>query len=129
MKNLFLLSLLGFILTISSCAPQFDIEDDPTLNPNEEEVTTMENLVVSNDFNWKTYNDVNLTLEGNSSAIVKVVSSDGILYQQAYLTSDKSYEMKLAIPAHVTSVRLQYNDQDIPIDISSKAVNYSFTNN
>ena len=127
MKKTLVLSLIGFIFIISSCTQKFEIEDPITVN--QEEETTMDNLVVSPNFDWKTYNDINLSLEGNSNGIVKVVSSNGVLYQQAYLTSDKTYEMRLAVPTHITSVRLQYNDQDIPIDISTGTADYSFTNN
>lgn len=127
MKKTLLLSLIGIFILISSCTQKFEIEDPITVNQVEE--TTMDNLVVSPNFNWKTYNDINLTLQGNSNGIVKVVSSNGVLYQQAYLSSDKAYEMKLTVPTHITSVHLQYNDQNIPIDISSGNAEYTFVEN
>ena len=127
MKKSLLLSLIGIFILISSCTQKFEIEDPITVNQVEE--TTMDNLVVSPDFNWKTYNDINLTLQGNSNAIVKVVSSNGVLYQQAYLSSDKAYEMKLTVPTHITSVYLQYDDQNIPVDISSGNAEYTFVEN
>lgn len=124
MKKVLLLCFVGIIILISACAPEFDIEN-PAITP-EEEVTTMKNLVVSPDFDWKTYNDVKITLTGNSNDIVEVVSANGSVYQKAFLANDQTYEMKLAIPTHEQSVRLLYNNQDIPLDISSGNANYIF---
>lgn len=124
MKKLLLLSLTGFIFIFNSCAPEFDI-DTPDTNIQDEEIT-MNNLVVSSNFDWKTYNDVNLLLTGNANSVVKVVSPNGVVYQQAYLSKDDVYNMKLAVPAHETSVRVLFNDQDVTIDISSGNAQYTF---
>jgi len=124
MKKTLFLGLLGIIIIISSCTPEFEI-DDPTPTT-DEEVTTMKNLVVSPNFNWKTYNDVKITLKGNSNDIVEVVSPNGRVYQKAFLAKDETYEMKFAIPTHEKSVRILYNNQDVPLDISSGTANYSF---
>lgn len=128
MKKLILLSLLGIIFTISSCTPEFEFEELQT-NAEDPEEITMKNLIVSSDFNWKTYTDIELTLTGNSNNIIEVVSSSGLVYQKAYLSTDKAYKMKLSVPTHEKSVRLLYNDQDIPINISSGIAEYTFENN
>ena len=123
MKKLFLFSLLGIIILISSCSP--DLKFD-TIDTSVDETITMENLVVSPDFDWKTYNDVKITLKGNSNDIIEVVSLDGSVYQKAFLATNETYEMKLALPTHEKSIRLLYNNQDVPIDISSGNANYTF---
>jgi len=125
MKKIFKLSLLVLIITMSSCSPEF-INEDPETAIVDQEITTMKNLVVSKDFDWKTYNNVKITMTGNSNDIIEVVSSNGAVYQKAYLAKDQTYEMKLAIPTHEQSVRLLYNNQDVPIDISSGNANYVF---
>lgn len=124
MKKLFLFSMLGMIITITACSPDLDI-DAPDTNT-EEEAITMENLKVAANFDWKTYNDVNLTLTGNANKIVEVVSAKGVVYQKAYLSKDKAYTMKLTVPTHEASVRLLFNEQDVSIDISSGNAAYTF---
>lgn len=123
MKRILLINLLGIIFISTSCSPEFDIDLPDTSIPEE---ITMENLVVSSNFDWKTYTNVDLTLTGNSNNIVEVASEDGLVYQKAYLSKDNAYTMKLTVPTHETSVKLLYNEQDVTIDISSGQAEYIF---
>ena len=128
MKNLFLLIVIGAILTLSSCHKETNSSMLPnsTTAPSATQITKTEQLKVASDFNWKTFKDVQLTLTGTSNSIVEVASSNQTVYQRAYLSKDQAYTMKLSVPSYETSIHLLYMGKDININLSSNNIVYKF---
>ena len=129
LNKLILFGLIGIALSISSCSNKLEVNESDTNNSdisNNNQDISIKDLDLSEDFNWKTFKDINLTITGNANNIVKVVSSKGLLYQQAFLSTGTAYTMKLTVPSHENAVRILFNEQDIPIDISSGNAEYSF---
>lgn len=120
MKKL-LLFVASFVIILSSCKID-PTNDDPT--PSED--PNMEDMIVTSDFDWKTTTDYSLTLKGNHSNIIEVVSDNEIVYQRAFLKAGITYEMKLTVPAYEESVNLKYMGKIIKIDLNSSTLSYEF---
>jgi hypothetical protein len=128
MKNLFLLIVIGAILTLSSCRKETNSSMLPnsTTTPNATQITKTEQLKVASDFNWKTFKNVQLTLTGTANSIVEVAASDQTVYQRAYLSKDQAYTMKLSVPSYESSVHLLYMGKDVNVNLSSNNIVYKF---
>lgn len=137
MKKLVYLISIGFVFILSSCSKA------PVVEPTTSAVTTttttttttattnttisIDELEVPSNFNWKTYKDVSLSLRGSNNSIVEVTSLDGnTVYQKAYLSKDKAYEIKLAVPTYEKQLKLKFNGQVKSIDISTGNATYTF---
>jgi hypothetical protein len=129
MKKLFLLLVIGAILTLLSCRKEANssmLPNSTTTTAAASQITKTEQLKVASDFNWKTFKDVQLTLTGTANSIVEVASSNQTVYQRAYLSKDQAYTMKLSVPSYETSVHLLYLGKDININLLSNNIVYKF---
>ncbi|MDP4290094.1 MAG: hypothetical protein Q8908_03350 [Bacteroidota bacterium] len=126
MKNLFFLSIVGAILILSSCQKEADSSLLPTPSATATQPTSTGQLKVATVFNWKTFKDIQLTLTGSANSIVEVTSPNQTVYQKVYLFKDKSYTMKLSVPAYETSVQLLYMGKAVTINLSSANIAHKF---
>ena len=132
MKKLGFLILVGIVFILASCSKAPEVNDNPTVvtdNPTsttDNDVKTMNDLEVSPSFDWKTYRDVSFSVKGTNNSILEVVSSNGTVYQKAYLSKEQSFDIKVAIPTYENSVKLKYKGQEKTVDISGGSVNHSF---
>jgi len=112
--------LVSITLLTSACKKNNNTEPTPT-SP-----ISMEELTVSSSFDWKTTTDFQLTLTGNGNSIIEVTSNEGITYQNAFLTANVPYIMKLTIPAYEKSIRLKFMGNDISLELDSENLSYQF---
>lgn len=119
MKKLILISfvLLGIVFT--SCRKDF--EEQPIQAP-----TSMEDLQVPSNFDWKTTKDVNFNLKGEYNSLVEVLASNGKVYHKAFLTQNQNYGVKLTIPSYEKQVTLRYKGQEVPVELDGSTVNHTF---
>jgi len=81
---------------------------------------------VSDEFNWKTTRDIQLTLTGNADGIIVVANDVGIAYQKAYLTSGSLLLMKLTLPAWEDQITLKFSGQEVSLGLDSETLSYQF---
>jgi hypothetical protein len=119
MKKAILISvvLLGIIFT--SCQKDFD--EQPIQAP-----TTMDDLQVPSNFDWKTTKDINFNLKGDYNSIVEVLASNGKVYHKAFLTQNHTYGVKLTLPSYEKQITLRYKGQEVPIELDGSTVNHTF---
>jgi len=87
---------------------------------------TMENLKVSEDFNYETFGDYKLTLTGYTDGVVEVISDRGVVYQRAFLKQDQPYAMKLTVPAYIQEVKLRFKGKEVELNLNSESLSYQF---
>lgn len=87
---------------------------------------TMNEIRVPSSFNWKTYSDVEITIESDSTGIMQVVSKSGTIYYQANLNGNDVHSFKLPMPAYETEVLVKFRGQEVPLSLNSGTLNYSF---
>lgn len=119
MKKATLLIALGFILFMSSCKK--DTPQQPDNKP-----TTMGELQVPTNFNWKTTSDYSLTLTANVNGIVEINNANGASYQKAYLTIGQPYTMKLVVPSYEKSVKMKFAGKETVLNLTASSLSHDF---
>jgi hypothetical protein len=114
--KIFLVALFGLV-ALSSC--QKDVIPDPAPQ-------TMNDLVISNNFNWKTTADYTLTVQGPISRVISVTSDEGAVYKKGMLMANQSLVVNLTLPSYQKTISLRYNGQVIVLPLSSNSLTYSF---
>lgn len=123
MKNrIILLSTILIMIALSSCKKDQMIE--PTPAP---AIESINELKVPSDFNWKTTRDYQFSVTTASSGIATVSNEDGtVVYQKAFITANNAYQMKMALPAFETKVRLSFKGQIEVIELNSTSLSHQF---
>jgi hypothetical protein len=121
-------SKIGFVLAVAaltlftiSCKKEGPGPEPP--NP----VQNLNNISVSQDFDWKTSKDYQITLSSKSGGgLVSVGSAEGTVYQRAFLGRGKTYTMKFTVPASETGIRIIFLGQTVDMALSGHTLSYSF---
>ena len=124
MKKLTLLFIV-IIFSLTACQKDWDqiVEEDQTNN----EITSMSNMVVSSDFNWKTTKDIDINITGiNKNEVIFIKSVEGDVYQKAFVKSGINYSTKITIPTYATEVNVMCKGVLTKIPISGNEINYKF---
>ncbi|PKP50979.1 MAG: hypothetical protein CVT92_13890 [Bacteroidetes bacterium HGW-Bacteroidetes-1] len=119
MKKITLIAIILFTVVFTSCKKDRFIGPDTTPE-------NMEQLTVPTSFDWKTTKDVQLTLTANSSGIVEVTNSQGVVYQKAFLTQSQPYTMKLTVPVYEKNVKAKFMGQEQDIELSANNLIINF---
>ncbi len=124
MKKLTLLFIV-IIFSLTACQKDWDqiVEEDQTNN----EMTSMSNMVVSSDFNWKTTKDIDINLTGmDKDEVIYIKSVEGDVYQKAFVKSGIDYSTKITIPTYATEISVSYKGVLRNIPITDNEINYKF---
>ncbi len=123
MKKLTLIfSLAIIIFGMSACQKSVA----PVINNTTEKVTSMDNLKVPADFNWKTTHKINITLTAPVTGLVQILNGEGDIYTEVFLQENQAYTAKLNLPTDVKSVNLLYLGKTSILNINSDYVNFKF---
>jgi hypothetical protein len=115
-----LLIIFGLMLFTTAC------KKDSTPDPNPVVPETMDDLKITSNFDWKTTQDIVITMTGKTNNLVEVASLEGKTFQRAFLKANAPYTMNLTLPSYVSSVRLIYRGQDITLEIGNGTLSYQF---
>jgi len=112
MKNkIYILLFLGLLLIATSCHKTFPVDAN-----SDHIVATMNDLIVSDDFNWKTTKDIlviiNLPSNSNSVLPVSIGNESG---SRTFFTgySEKGIDQiktKITIPSYITKLQLSFSE-------------------
>ena len=115
MKKLLVLSLF-FLTILNSCNRN---------NPVQPQVTGFDDLIIQSDFDWKTSRDVVFKINNLNDGVIKITSTEGLVYYKAYVSAKKSSEsFKINLPKHLDSVYINGN----LISITGDNVEFTFPN-
>lgn len=123
MKTKFLLFGLMFIVFLATSCKKDDIEPAVIQKPQ-----TMNELVASPTFNWKTTKDYQFTITGKHDAVVKVLSSNGVVYYKGFIKANIAYNFSLTLPSYENAVRINYFGKTIECNLSQTKINQTFNN-
>ncbi|MCD4773539.1 MAG: hypothetical protein K8R41_09185 [Bacteroidales bacterium] len=124
MKKTILL-LIVIIFALTSCQKDWDqiVEDNQT----NEEITSMSEMVVNSDFNWKTTKDIIVNFTGfDINEVIYIKSLDGDIYHKAFFNLGDNYSTKITIPTYALEINVMYKGASTNIPISGNEINYKF---
>ena len=120
-KRIFLLAII-IASFVTSC-----YKDDDEVNPSDDTIPqSMEELDVSQNFDWKTTKDIEIQLKGSVNDVVKVKSSKGEYYLKAFLQSGDTYKSTITIPTYENEVTLVYGGTNYQVPIVDNEITYRF---
>jgi hypothetical protein len=94
--------------------------------PAGEKVTSMDQLKVPSDFNWKTTQDVELTLTAETRSTVVIKSATGVVYEKALLIPGEQYCSILTLPTYENELTFVFNGKPVVMQIANKKITHSF---
>lgn len=117
---LIVILLLSYIIT--SC------RKDDFVPPTPKKPRSMNELVASSTFNWKTTRDYQITIKGFYNDVIRIVSANGIVYHKGFMKANTDYIVKLSLPSYETKIHFIYFGKDIEYTLNQSVVNYTFSN-
>jgi len=97
------------LIIIGSCNKNFNNAADQSQQPQ-----NLNEISVSNDFDWNTSRNIELTIKATIGQIITISSVDQeIRYHRGIFKGDTEYQLTLNIPNTVTSLRV--NNQTVNI--------------
>lgn len=121
MKKTILL-LIVIVFSLTACQKNWEQIEENQSN----EISSMSDLVVSSDFNWKTTKDILVNLTGlDMNGVIYIKSLDGDIYHKAF-TNSGDYSTKITIPTYVSEVNMMYKGVLTNIPISGNEITYKF---
>lgn len=94
--------------------------------PSDQTPQTMNELVVPQDFDWKTTKDYQLTVTGSVTGILEIKNSQDKAYLRAYLQAGQPHTTKLCLPAYEKTIQLKLGNQNAQLELNAGAISYSF---
>lgn len=116
-KIVFLLVLLPLVV-LTSC--QKDNLDDL------DTISTMEEIIVPANFDWRTTRDVQITFTAAANGVVEVLNQQNVPYKKAFLNPANPYTMKLTLPTFETAVKLRFLGYEAVIELGNGNIQYHF---
>lgn len=120
MKKIIVL-VIGSLILFSACRKEIVKK---AIKP--DKITSMDELNVSSDFNWKTTKDYQITFTATNSNLVKVTNENGDVFQSAFLKANEPYKMKLNLPSFQKSVHLKFLNDDVVLKLDNSQLEYQF---
>ncbi|MDK2910961.1 MAG: hypothetical protein PWR20_2529 [Bacteroidales bacterium] len=115
MKTKFTLILLAsVIIALASCRKEELPEPAVPQKP-----TSMKEMQVPVDFNWKTTRNLQVSITAKSNGLVEILDSKGNAYQKAFLTANKTFVLKFTVPTFEKSLKIKFNGKETSVDITS----------
>jgi len=111
------------VILITGCHKDLEVMQPQTAGEN---VTSMDQLKVASDFNWKTTQDVELTLTATTRSTVVIKSATGVVYQKALLIPGEQYTSILTLPTYETELTFMFNGKPLVMPIANKKITHSF---
>lgn len=122
MKKLVYIILIGLAFTLSSC-----MKDDSDTNPDSDQnVDSMQELNVSDNFDWKTSGSVLLKVKGLQNGTVTVKGLNGKVYYKGFHNMFIHISTMITLPDKVTEVEIAYNGETATVPVVDNRITHSF---
>ena len=127
MKKIILLFLILVLTVFISCQKFGANVDENTDNEiTDPQAKKMTDMVVSDDFSWKTTTDISIVLKTSTQGVFFINSMDNNTYQKGMLFAGKDYTTKITIPSYVKKLELVFDGENYEVAIENNKIEYDF---
>ncbi len=121
-KITYLVALMfGLSLITTSCFKK----TDPAVDP--DEGNDIEEVVFPENFDWKTFTDIEVTITSSKEGILTILSSDGLTtYHKAFLTAGNQLEFKLVVPTYEKKVKVIHKGVSVEFETDTESIVHNF---
>jgi len=116
--------ILIIIFSITACQKDWDqiIED------NQVEMSSMSDMVISSEFDWKTTKDIEINLSGlNEYELIYVKSIDGDIFHKGVVNLGGNYMTTITIPTYLKGIILKHVETEIYFKLTGNKVIFVFS--
>ena len=100
--------------------------DSPTKSGDQDEIRSIEDLVIPSSFDWKTQKEVEFNITGYQTSSVRVYSEDGTQLMRVNAFQGNEASFKVTVPAYMQTVTVVYRGQEKEFNLGSSAINHVF---
>jgi hypothetical protein len=113
-RKMFLV-LIVLMVSQTGCKKEMDIAapEGDAVN-----VSSMNQLKVAADFNWKTTKDIGVIITSGTRGAVVIKSAEGAIYEKAILLPGESYNSTITIPTFEQEITVVFNGKSQIIKIA-----------
>jgi len=128
MKKVFYLSTLMVLIILAISCKKDNNEEQEDTTPR---VTSTDDLVVPQNFNWQTTTLVDVKIDPlpsplNYGSTMYIQSMNGMTYLKHFMRLNQGYQGELKIPVTETQVRFIYGGTNEIIDIISNEIRFTY---
>ncbi len=117
---------LPFILLAAASMLLFSCSKDRS-ESDKNDLHTLEEIDVPDDFNWRTYTHVDFELKGGFNSLIEVASTNGkTVYHRGYLVKDQTLSISVPIPSFETRVIIRYMGKAVTVDLAGSVIVQEF---
>ncbi len=116
-KNFQMLLIIMALMLIGSCNKNYEPKVDN--QENNLELRSINEINFSDDFDWKTSQNIEFTITGSEKQVITISSIDmEVRYHRGYFMGDGDYRITLNIPKTVKSVKVN----NLTVSLSSRHI-------
>lgn len=113
------------VISLSFTACKKDLEMvEPEPSPNQ--VTAMEDLKATPEFDWKTTKEIQIEVKANMKAVLYIKSASGTVYHKSMLTTGETFHSAITIPSLENELEIVLGGQSKLIPVTDPQVTVSF---
>ncbi|MCF8234053.1 MAG: hypothetical protein K9G67_01395 [Bacteroidales bacterium] len=120
-KLIIIIAILS--LSLTACQKFEPLQPE---NPEDTGNKTLSEATISENFNWQTTKNVEVTLTGSVNDVVKVKASNGDIYHKALLSKGITYVTRITIPTFEKEVTLSYNGKNVTATLEENKIEHTF---
>jgi hypothetical protein len=114
-KIIYFFATVLMFLTFNACQKPDILQQEETEAV--ETTRTMNDLIVGENFDWKTTKDVYVQLNLSSTGTVYLNSTKGETFQKAYVLKNSEYLSKITIPTYMDKVEIIHSGTKTEVPI------------
>ena len=115
--------LIILLIVVLSCRKDMkDVSPDPAAG----KVSSFSELKAASDFNWKTTQNVDLSLSASVKSSLVVKSASGVIFHKALLNGQDVYNISITIPNYMSELTFLVNGTPYVLKIENNRIVHSF---
>lgn len=118
------IALVTMLVFFSSCQKDLEMME-PSPSPLQT-ATTMSDMQVNADFDWKTMKDLQIEVKSNTKAVLYIKSKTGTIYHKAFVNYGESYNTTFAVPTYEKELEILLAGQSRTVSVSNDWISVSF---
>lgn len=115
--------MLVLLVSFSACKKELG---DVTPDASVEKITAMQDMKVSDDFSWKTIQDVDVDFAVSNTSSLIIKSAGGAIYHKALVPGGTKYQTKITLPTYEKEVTVVVNGQPTLLALEGNKLTKNF---
>lgn len=121
-KLAFVLLAVGLI-SLAGCKKDLEMME-PAPSPGM--TTSMKDMKVNTDFDWKTTTAYQVAISSNAKAVLYIKSKEGTVYHKAMVNNGETYNTSITVPSYERELEILLAGQSRTVSLTNGGISVSF---